>query len=155
MKGFKTESILKNSSLVISLSGVMNEDAKFDPLDLSKASDFVLNLSGITLINSIGIRNWLKWSGHFPADKKIKLVNVPKAMIDQANMLANFFPKNSVFESFEVPYFCTSCEKSHSVFYESQNTKTIESVKDEGTCPKCGSATELDVLKESYLRFLK
>ncbi len=155
MKGFKTNSIIKDNSLVISLSGVMNEDAKFEPIDLSKASELVLNLSGITLINSIGIRNWLKWSAGFPTDRKIKLTNVPKAMIDQANMLSNFFPKNSVFESFEVPYYCASCEKSHSVFYEIQAANTAEQVKDSGSCPKCGSATELDVLKESYLRFLK
>lgn len=155
MTKLKIDSNKKNNKQTIKLSGLMNENSIFESVDFSDSNEIVLDLGGISLINSIGIRGWLKWCQSLPKDKSLHIVNAPKSMIDQANMLSNFFPKHAQINSLELPYFCDNCEKSHSAFFELSPPLNVNAVPSTSICPYCKKIAQLDIVKESYFNFLK
>ena len=155
MTKLKMSSEKKSEKQTIKLTGVMNENSNFDSVDFSDSNEIILDLGGVSLINSIGIRGWLKWCQSLPKDKPVQIINAPKAMIDQANMLSNFFPKQAKILSLELPYFCDNCEKTHSLFFEIGSNLKSNDVPTTSMCPHCKKTAQLDIVQESYFNFLK
>src|SRR5512135_2248555 len=105
MGQFKAEKNTSGGVLTVSFSGDVDEDAVFSNLSLDGAKQVVLDLEGISAINSCGIREWIKWVKAAPADTKFVYRKCPKIIVDQINMVAGFLPDGSSVESFFVPYF--------------------------------------------------
>lgn len=141
---------------VLELKGSIDEDANFAPPDLAGASVVVLDLAGVSAINSVGIREWIKWIKGFPGSLELGLRRCPKIIVDQINMVAGFLPPNAKVESFFVPYYSDASGNEKMVLFESgKEFKEGEvhppaDVKDDS-----GEAMEMDVIEAKYFKFLK
>ncbi len=89
------------------LAGELNETGELPQLAETTKKIF-FDLSGLTVINSIGVLKWLRW---LPGKPEIKLQNCPAHLIHQMCIVpAMVTPKASI-ESLYVPLFCEKCDK--------------------------------------------
>lgn len=144
----------EGDQLIVSLKGHIDEDATFVPLQpaVTKA---VLDLGAVTAINSVGIREWIKWTKSFPAGLGLTVRKLPKVIVDQANMVAGFLPGGTVVESFYVPYYSEGSGEEKMVLFTNNKefgggqVNAPENVMDSG-----GEAMEMDVIETKYFKFV-
>ncbi|HMN67838.1 MAG TPA: hypothetical protein PKC28_04795 [Bdellovibrionales bacterium] len=144
------------TKVVLAIQGNIDEDANFTPPDLGSSSAIVLDLEEVTAINSVGIREWIKWVKTLPASLPLSVRRCPKIIVDQINMVAGFLPQGAVVESFYVPYYSDASGNEKMVLFE--NGKEFKGgdvhppneVKDE-----TGEVMEMDVIESKYFKFLK
>src|SRR6185437_12284669 len=86
----------------LTLKGAIDEDANF-AVASAEGSGVIIDLREVTAINSVGIREWIKWTKTLPAGCKMTVRNCPKIIVDQINMVLGFLPAGTVVESFFVP----------------------------------------------------
>lgn len=153
---FSIDKVSDGGKVVLQLKGNIDEDANFAPPDVSGAGAVVLDLESVSAINSVGIREWIKWVKAFPATLQLSVRKCPKIIVDQINMVSGFLPSHAVVESFFVPYYSDSTGNEKMVLFE--NGKEFSNgevnappeVKDES-----GEVMEMDVIEAKYFKFLK
>lgn len=145
----------ENGKTVLTLNGQIDESFPQELHGLKPAGDMVINLDQVKMINSLGIREWIKFMSAI-SSAKIEFVKAPKIFIDQVNMVQGFITPNCKITSFYVPYFNEDSNAEKNVLY-SQGKEFGEgflnvagSVKGED-----GSELELDVVEQKYFKFLK
>ena len=142
--------------LVLKVSGGIDEDASFQPVDTGSATAVALDLSDVTAINSVGIREWIKWVKMMPATVQLSVRCCPKIIVDQINMVSGFLPPSAIIESFYVPYYADGSGAEKMVLFEKDKEyKDGElhppaEVKDDS-----GEVMEMDVIEAKYFKFLK
>ncbi|MBX3020762.1 MAG: hypothetical protein KF799_03735 [Bdellovibrionales bacterium] len=144
----------EGSNTVLEVAGNVDEDANFAPPDLAGASSVILDLEKVTAINSVGIREWIKWVKSFPA-AALAVRKCPKIIVDQINMVAGFLPAGTKVMSFYVPYYADTSGNEKMVLFE--NGKEFKDgkvtapaeVKDDS-----GEVMEMDVIEAKYFKFL-
>jgi len=147
---------LNGTTLVLEVKGNIDEDANFSPPELGSATAVALDLEGVTAINSVGIREWIKWVKTMPASIQLSVARCPKIIVDQINMVAGFLPQGTMIESFYVPYYSDASgnEKmvlfTNGVEFKGGELFPPEAVKDED-----GTDMEMDVIEAKYFKFLK
>jgi anti-anti-sigma regulatory factor len=146
----------EGANMVVSLSGSVDEDANFAALDLGGATGVILDLEKVSAINSVGIREWIKWIKQIPSSAQISLRKCPKIIVDQINMVAGFLPAGAKIQSFFVPYFAESSGTEKMVLFENGKEFTdtglgaLPEIKDDS-----GEVMEMDVIEAKYFKFLK
>ena len=147
----------EGAKLTVEVTGNVDEDANFQPVDVAGSTAVVLDLSGVTAINSVGIREWIKWVKAFPATVQLSVRKCPKIIVDQINMVAGFLPAATRIESFFVPYYsdATGSEKmilfTHGKEFKDGGVLDFPAeVKDDS-----GEVMEMDVIEAKYFKFLK
>lgn len=153
---FSINKVSEGGKVVLQLKGNIDEDANFAPPDIAGAGAVVLDLEGVNAINSVGIREWIKWVKAFPTTLQLSVRKCPKIIVDQINMVAGFLPTHAVVESFFVPYYSDSSGNEKMVLFE--NGKEFSNgevnappeVKDDS-----GEVMEMDVIEAKYFKFLK
>lgn len=154
MSSLKFSQTESQDLLRISFKGRVDEDADFKELRVQKPQ-VELNLQGITLINSTGIRKWIAWIKEH-GDKSITLVNCPQIFIEQLNMVAGLLPSGAKVLSFYVPYFSEESGEEKSILYSvgreiiNGQVKVPDAVLDER-----GKQMEIDIYPEKYFKFVK
>lgn len=152
MKSLKIETSENKGVLKITLSGRLDEMAKFH--DLSQhTGEIHINTENVSFINSLGIRGWLQWMQTFNTPQ-LKFERVAVVLIDQLNLVQEFFPKDSEVLSFAVPYFCDECEESFEIFVERKGLTAESAQKSNPQCEHCKKPLEVDTHSEKYFRFL-
>lgn len=146
-----TQSTVGNDMQIL-IEGVLNEDATLPVLPSKITGRLILDLGELTMINSIGCRNWLLWVKTINADGGLVLTNCSPAFIAQVNVLKGFVPPMTNVHSFYLPYHCESCEAQDKILF---TNGTDTEIPDDTPCPKCGSSMECDVVNQSYVRFLQ
>lgn len=146
----------EGTKLALKIAGEVDEDANFQPVDTGEFTSVVLDLGDITAINSVGIREWIKWIKSFPANVNIAVRRCPKIIVDQINMVAGFLPSAAVVESFFVPYYSEATGSEKMILFEKDKefgngevTPPAE-VKDDS-----GEVMDMDVIEAKYFKFLK
>lgn len=145
----------EGANLVLEIQGNIDEDANFAAPDLGASKSVVLDLDKVSAINSVGIREWIKWVKAFPAGVQLAVRKCPKIIVDQINMVAGFLPPGTKVQSFYVPYYADSSGNEKMVlFEEGKEYKGSEifapaEVKDDG-----GELMEMDVIEAKYFKFL-
>ena len=145
----------EGANLVFEIAGAIDEDAAFTPPDLGSTAAVIWDLEKVTAINSVGIREWIKWVKGYPASLKMSVRRCPKIIVDQINMVAGFLPTGTTVQSFFVPYYADGSGNEKMVLFE--NGKEYGSgklnppveVKDE-----TGEVMEMDVIEAKYFKFL-
>lgn len=146
----------EGEKLVLKVSGGVDEDANFQPVEMSAFKTVVLDVESVSAINSVGIREWIKWTKTFPAGIQVVIRKCPKIIVDQINMVSGFLPANTLIESFYVPYFAESTGTEKMVLFENGkeykdgNLHAPAEVKDDS-----GEVMEMDVIEAKYFKFLK
>lgn len=135
----------------ISLVGLIDEDANFDKIKSLKMNQFVFDFNNVTMINSCGIREWIKYISEFE-NAKITYVNCPQIIIEQVNMVHGFIKKDVTVESFYAPYFCNSCDTGKKILLK--NSEVINMKPPAKLCNTCSSELEFDAIEKQYFSFL-
>jgi hypothetical protein len=139
----------------VTMGGVIDEDADFNPHSLAGAATVDLYLPNVKSINSCGIREWIKWIGTAGA-AKIHYYECPKIIMDQINMVQGFLPAQGKVLSFYVPFYNEDSGDEKNVLfsygkeYSDTGLGQIPEVKD-----SAGNAMEMDVVEAKYFKFLK
>lgn len=145
----------EGSELIFDIKGNVDEDASFTPPDIGSNTLVTLDLEKVSAINSVGIREWIKWIKAFPPSVRLTVRRCPKIIVDQINMVAGFLPQGTVIQSFYVPYYSDASGSEKMVLFE--NGKEFRDgelfppsdVKDES-----GETMEMDVIEAKYFKFL-
>lgn len=155
MASYKIDYKPDGDSLNIVLSGSLNENVVFGDYPLEGFKKITFNLSGVVAINSIGIREWLKWFSQV-GDAKIEFNACPKVLIEQFNMIDSVKPKAALIVSFYVPYYNEEKNIEKNILFVrgkdfDENGVKVESVISDGE----GGQLEIDVIADKYFQFLK
>lgn len=156
MGTFNFEKKRDGSTLVVALSGSIDEDAILINIAFDGASHLILDLEKVTAINSCGIREWIKWLKGASGISKVTYRQCPKIIVDQINMVSGFLPENGEVESFFVPYFNESSGKEKMILFrqgqefKAGSVQAPAEIKDDS-----GEVMEMDVIEAKYFKFLK
>ncbi len=155
MSGFKMTQSKEGDVLKLSLDGHIDEESVFESLDLGGVSKISIDLGKVSAINSVGIREWVKWSKGLSAVPQIQIENCPKVVVDQVNMVAGFLPPNAKMESFFVPYYSDDSGEEVMVLFKRGEHFDDNGVRPpEGLKDSEGNEMEIDVIEAKYFKFI-
>lgn len=144
------------------VSGYVGENSGLFDLNVQGSKKVVIDLSGVNYINSVGVKNWITWTGRMPKNIPIEFENCPALIVNQVNMVAGFIPKTGSVESLFAPFICEDCsvEENHLLrrgadYDYAQGNAPYSLNLPEHLCPKCGKPMELDALEMKFFAFLK
>lgn len=130
------------------LSGSISESSELEVAGVPANRYVVVDVAGVTSINSMGIRTWTNFVGALSAiSKRVALRGLSPTMVTQAGMVKNFLGA-AVVESFFAPYCCEECGHERLELFSSH-----AEVPDSLPCPECGEQMLFDDLRETYLAF--
>ena len=141
----------------LTLAGAIDEHAQLlRVLDHAKDQRLVLDLGGITFINSLGIREWIRMQqAAANAQIAIELRNVAEVLIHQMNIMPAARGVSMV-TSFYAPYECDECDAEHSMLLDVR-THGADIAKQRAPvmkCPDCGGELVFADPAELYFMFL-
>jgi hypothetical protein len=147
---FKFTTVQQGNDIHLTLTGFL-DDSALPVFAAEIPGKLVINLQGVTMINSLGCRSWLKWIASVHARDGVVLKLCSSAFISQVNVLKGFVPEHVQIESFQVPYLCRQCaHEDHVVFTADQDGDAPET----RACPNCGGVADIDVVEWKYFSFL-
>ena len=149
---FKIETALKDKKRVFFLKGTIDEDTTFDAV-LQGEGEIHLNFSGVTGINSLGIRTWVNFMKEL-AGKQVFYEECPPVIVRQMNMIPSFVGHAKVVSVF-APYVCEDCDQEKLVLINEQSLSQTEvELPKSFVCESCGKGEmELDGHPKQYFAF--
>ena len=146
-----------NDPITIQFKGAMTEDADLSLLRLSPNAALELDLTELTSINSIGIREFRNWSLKLD-NRNMKVIFAPKCFIDQVNMVPDLLPRWATIESFYVPYYSEQSGEESRVLFTAGQEFVIDGAQVQMRLPDVkdskGNVMEPDVVTENYFGFI-
>lgn len=144
----------EGSTTVVALKGAVNEDADFPRLtnEITQQPRVRFDLSGITRINSCGVREWVKFVRALPNGMALDLERCPPTVVAQLNMVSNFASRAAVLSVF-APFICESCGEHEDVLVAVVPGQVP--ALPQRVCAKCQSPMEFDDLEDSYFAFIQ
>lgn len=145
----------RGDTLLVKMTGTIEENVDFSsvvgPIEAAKA-DFLLK--GVSRINSVGIKSWIKYfQGLAAKGTQLRFLECSTAIVEQINLISNFTCGGSV-ESIYVPYCCTSCNTELLGLFRTSDLKQIGNKVPDLKCSKCGGTASFDDIPEEYFGFL-
>lgn len=140
----------------IALKGTLNESFRGDELARQMGGRVVLDLGGVELITSFGVRGWLQMmQSADPRVTALYLANCSEAVVNQMLMVRNFGGKGQIV-SFGAPYICTACSTTFEYVLDCENTaeEISQGAPPDVACPECGNRAVFDEDPEVYLDFV-
>lgn len=137
------------------LTGSIDESSELDKL-LARASNgvLVLDLAGVTFINSLGVRDWIRMlAAATQRGITVELLRVSEPVIHQLNMIVATRART---HSFFAPYACDRCGREDSMLIDADahGAQLVQLVPPGMSCPECGSAMVFNDFPERYFSFL-
>lgn len=152
MKRLTINKQILQDELKVELIGAIDEDADFKELVGLEQKTISFDFDKVNMINSCGIREWIKFLEKIPEKTLIVYNNCPQIIIEQINMVHGFFRKGASIESFYAPYYCEKCGAESKVHLTTDQVKNRKAPKMD--CPKCGAEAEFDAIEAQYFSFL-
>ena len=148
------------SVAILQLSGTIDEQTDFDKIfeGLEGTKKLIINLKGVTMINSCGVRDWVNKMKEIGDSFEIEYVECSSAIIEQLNMITNFLSSGKIV-SFYAPYYCEDCDKERNKLIVIEEQFPSEEDREEPEapdfdCPDCGKTMELSEDEDEYFSFL-
>ena len=146
---------IKQKNGIYYFFGELNEYADLSEL-VSAPSPIIINFGEVHRINSIGIRNLMRFVS-LTSDKIVQYHDCPVALISQINMIPALLGKNGDAKrvcSFYIPYFCEDCHLDFEV--RKSYEEVVNLLKSEAEmsmpCPHCQKQTKMEL--DDYFIFL-
>lgn len=135
------------------LAGRIDDSCQLDELDHQLPSgDVVLHTAGVTFVNSIGTREWMRLIRKLHGRGTVTLEAVSEVLMTQMNMFS-VFGRTVQIASFHASYACPACGYEASLLVDA--AAYAEALHQQGlpvmSCPECQSAMELSDFPERYL----
>ena len=150
-------SIILSPSRIV-LSGRLDDAAPLSSLATNDlAPQLVIDTGGITFVNSIGIREWMRLLRTLQEGGiRIVLENVADVLITQMNMIPEA-RGGATITSFHALYACEGCgaESTPLVEVEPHREQLIAMKAPSRKCDECGGKMELGDYPERYLSVFK
>ena len=142
----------------ITLRGRLDDAAPLSSLATNELSrQLVLDTGGITFVNSIGIREWMRLLRTLQeAGIKVVLENVADVLITQMNMIPEARGEATI-ASFHALYACEGCgaEATPLVEVAPHRAELMAMKAPSMVCGECGGRMELGDYPERYLTVFK
>jgi eukaryotic-like serine/threonine-protein kinase len=139
------------------LVGAIDETASIPELVArARGGRLVLDLAGVTFINSLGVRDWIRMQSEASRQHiAIELRRVSEPIIHQLNMIIAT-RGNSRVASFYAPYACDACGREESLLIDvAANAVGLANlVAPAMPCPECGAQMAFNDFPERYFSFL-
>lgn len=122
----------------------------------AQGGSLVLDLAGVTFVNSAGIRQWIRLQQAAKAGNiRLELRRVAVPLIHQLNIMPAARGVSLV-SSFFAPYLCDDCDAEHAVLLDvrTHGADLARKRAPAVTCPDCKRALELVDSPELYFMFL-
>jgi hypothetical protein len=141
----------------IALTGVIDETARLgDLIAAATAGRLHLDLAGVRFINSLGVREWIRFlAGATAAGVAVDLAQVSEPMIQQLNMIVAARGRARVV-SFFAPYACDACGREESLVIELEPNRAglLAGNAPPAPCPECGATMAFNDFPQRYFLFL-
>ena len=140
----------------VRFQGEIDETADFSELTAWLSGIVEFHLEGVTHINSIGAREWIRLVRSLPAVTELYLANCSMAVVAQLNVISNFRGQGEV-RSFYAPYVCGGCGIEVAklinikICFPDPKTRHPPTF----TCDSCGHPLDFDEVPEHYMAFLR
>lgn len=139
------------------LSGAIDENAGLhELLGHAQGGRLVLDLAGITFINSLGVRDWIRLqSAATQQGIAVELRRVAEVLVHQLNMIIATRGTAHV-TSFFAPYACDACGREESLLVDAvaHGAGLAQLQPPPMTCPECGAPMAFNDFPERYFSFL-
>ncbi|MEO8703819.1 MAG: hypothetical protein ABI867_27460 [Kofleriaceae bacterium] len=120
------------------------------------AGDVTIDTSGVTFVNSIGMREWIRLIRVLRDRGQVTLERIADVLITQMNLIPEFGSAVTI-ASFHAQYVCNACgAESAPVIDAVAHGAELRKLKAPALpCPECGKAMELADFPERYLTVFK
>src|SRR5262249_38155853 len=137
--------------------GAIDETAGLlDLLGRAQGSRLALDLAGITFINSLGVRDWIRMqAAATQGGVAVELRRVSEPIIHQLNMIIATRGTSHV-TSFFAPSACSRCGREDSLIVApiAHAASLAQLQAPPQTCPDCGGLMAFNDFPERYFSFL-
>jgi anti-anti-sigma regulatory factor/predicted RNA-binding Zn-ribbon protein involved in translation (DUF1610 family) len=141
----------------VSLTGRIDDSSSFGELATQlPAGGVVLDTSGVTFVNSVGMREWLRLVRGLRQRGTIILERVADVLMTQMNLIPEFATSVQI-SSFHAQYVCPSCgHESAPLVDVATHAEGLKSMKaPKLPCPECGALMDLGDFPERYLSIFR
>lgn len=142
---------------VFVLAGAIDEAAALhEMIGRARGGRLILDLAGVTFINSLGVRDWIRMQAAAQQGQiAVELRRVAEPLVHQLNMIIATRGNASV-TSFFAPYACDACGREESLLIDAvahaDGLSRLEPAPK--TCPECGAQMAFNDFPERYFSFL-
>jgi eukaryotic-like serine/threonine-protein kinase len=139
------------------LAGTIDETARLgDLIPRARNGRLILDLAGITFINSIGVREWcLMQKAATTAKLALELRRVAEPLVHQLNIVPAARGA-SIVTSFFAPYECDECDREFEILLDvrkhGQDFARMQAPKQQ--CPECDAELVFGHPPELYFTFM-
>jgi anti-anti-sigma regulatory factor len=142
---------------VLALAGAIDETAALQELP-SRAQNgrLILDLGGVTFINSLGVRDWIRMqTAAQQAGVAVELRRVAEPIVHQLNMIIAT-RGNADIVSFYAPYACDGCGREESLLLDvaPYRERLVRLDPPPMPCSECGGQMSFNDFPERYFSFL-
>lgn len=138
------------------ISGEIDDDSVLSTLADQLVRNPIIDLGGVTFINSVGVREWITLLDRI-AQKglPVTLRNVSEPMVRQMSMVMEVRGDAAV-ESFYAPYCCPACGDERALLIRVAEHQAALAAQQPPVmpCAACGANAEFDEFPKRYLSFL-
>jgi len=141
----------------VSLTGRIDDSTSFAELVAQlPTGGVIIDTSGVTFVNSIGMREWIRLIRVLRDRGPITLERVADVLMTQMNLIPEFATSVQI-SSFHAQYVCPSCgHESAPVVDVATHAPTLREMKaPKLPCPECGAAMDLGDFPERYLSIFR
>lgn len=150
-KVFNIEIKKNEGSAIVKIDGDVNENFEVDISQLQGTNLINLDLSGVKIMNSSGVKRWFHFLESIPPSTTINYHNVPAIIVAQMNMVEGFVTPNTKVTSFYAPYFD---EANDTEVNKLLKPSEVQNKKAPIVTNENGEELEFDALEETYFNFL-
>ena len=141
----------------LALAGAIDETAQLNGLlARARGGRLALDLAGVTFINSLGVRDWIRFlAAAQAAGIAVELRRVSEPLVHQLNMIIAARGAAQV-TSFYAPYACDACGREESLLLDAtaQRERLLRLEPPPMACPECATPMAFNDFPERYFSFL-
>jgi ribosomal protein S27AE len=140
----------------VTFAGRIDDTSPLGDLANQLSGDVAIDTDGVTFVNSIGMREWIRLLRALRDKGTVTLERVADVLITQMNLIPDL-GKNVRIVSFHAQYVCGKCGAEVAPVVDAvANAELLRKMKMPSVpCPECGAAMELADFPERYLLLFK
>ena len=141
----------------VALTGRIDDSTSFEQLTAQlPVGGVTIDTSGITFVNSIGMREWMRLVRALRERGPVTLERVADVLMTQMNMIPEFATSATI-TSFFAQYACPSCGFEAAMLVDAvEHADSLRAMKaPKLPCEECGAAMVLGDYPERYLTIFK